>query len=98
MRMPIVMLIAATLSVLSPLPIVAQTAPVKAEVRQDWTEMRASMVKIADAMPDDKFSFKSTPAQRNFGEQILHVATSNIAILKDVGNAQPPTINSKATA
>ncbi len=98
MRMPIVMLIAATLGVLAPLPLAAQTAPVKAEVRQDWTELKATMMKIADAMPEDKFSYKSTPAQRNYGEQILHVASANVTVLKDVGPAQPPTINMEATS
>ena len=50
-------------------------------------------MKIADAMPEDKFSYKSTPAQRNYGEQILHVASMNVTVLKDVGTAPPPTIN-----
>ncbi len=99
MRMRILMLIAATLGVLAPLPLAAQTAPVKAEVRQDWTEAsKATMTKIADAMPEDKFGNKSTPAQRNYGEQILHVASVNVTVLKDVGTAQPPTINMKATS
>jgi len=43
------------------------------------------MMKIADAMPEDKFGYKSTPAQRSYGEQVLHVATVNMALLGTIG-------------
>ena len=57
------------------------------------------MGKIADAMPEDKFGFKATPAQRSYGEQIMHVAGANVMILKALGaKATPPTMNPKATA
>ena len=99
MRMVAIMMVAAIVGVLAPSPLAAQTAPVKAEVRQDWTEMKDTMMKIGEAMPGDKFSYKPTPAQRSCGEQILHVASANVSVLKDVGGkAQPPTINMKATA
>jgi len=49
-----------------------------AELLRDWTEQKATMMKIADAMPEEKFSYKSTPAQRDYGQQILHVAGGNI--------------------
>lgn len=99
MRMFPVTLIAAIAVVLVPLASSAQTAPVKAEVRQDWTGMKDTLMKIADAMPGDKFSYKSTPPQRSYGEQLLHIATANVNVLKDMGGkVQPPTINTKATA
>ena len=45
---------------------------------------------IADAMPEDKFGFKSTPEQRSYGEQIMHIATVNVGLLKVVGGAVTP--------
>jgi hypothetical protein len=30
----------------------------------------------------NKFSYKSTPPQRNYGEQIMHVALTNVDLLK----------------
>jgi hypothetical protein len=86
--------------VLVPSRLVAQTPPAKAEVRQDWTEMKDTMTKIATEMPEAKFSYKSTPAQRTYGEQILHVASANVSVLKaDIGGkAQPPAMNMKATS
>jgi hypothetical protein len=32
------------------------------------------MMKIAEAMPEEKFDYKPTAAQRTYGEQIMHVA------------------------
>jgi uncharacterized damage-inducible protein DinB len=80
-------------------PAFAQKADVKAEVLKDWADMKASMVKITAEMPEDKFSYKSTPAQRNYGEQALHVAGANLNLLKALGGkAQMPTVDLKATS
>src|SRR5260221_5749426 len=99
MRMAAMTLVAPIGGVLAASPAAAQTAPVKAEVRQDWTEMKDTMMKIAEAMPGDKFSFKPTPAQRSYGEQILHVAGTNVTVLPNIGGkAQPPTVNRNAVA
>ena len=57
------------------------------------------MMKTADAMPAEKFSYKTTPPQRDFGQQILHVAGANIMYLRNFGGkATAPTINRNATA
>jgi uncharacterized damage-inducible protein DinB len=49
-------------------------------------------------MPDDKFSFKPTPAQQSFGERVLHVAQVNDRFLKAVGGqAAAPTPEASAT-
>lgn len=91
--------IAAAFIITAPYAGSAQTASIKDEVRRDWTQMKDTMMKISDAMPEDKFSFKTTPPQRNYGEQILHVATANVGFLQSLGGkAQAPTINAKATA
>ena len=39
--------------------------------------MQPIMTGIADAMPEDGFDYASTPEQRTFGAQILHVAGGN---------------------
>ncbi len=49
-------------------------------------------------MPEDKFGFKSTPAQRSFGEHVLHIAQVDLMLLGTLGaKAAPPTLNMKAT-
>ena len=65
-------------------------AAVRADLIKDWERQKATLLAIADAMPEDKFGFKSTPAQRSYAEQIMHVATVNVDILKLVGGQAPP--------
>ena len=48
---------------------------------KDWDGQKDLLVKLAGAMPDDKLGFKPTPAQRSFGEHILHIAQVNVALL-----------------
>lgn len=55
------------------------------------------MMKIADAMPEDKFGYKSTPPQRSYGEQIMHVALTNVDLLKVLGGkAAEPTFTAES--
>ena len=76
----------------------AQSANLNAELLKDWTDQKAMMMKIADAMPEEKFSYKSTPAQRDYGQQILHIAGGNIMYLRFFGGkAATPAINRTAT-
>ena len=77
----------------------SQSANLNAELLKDWTDQKTMMMKIADAMPEEKFSYKSTPAQRDYGQQILHIAGANVMYLRFFGGkAAGPTINRTATA
>lgn len=80
-------------------PAVAQTATLAGDVMKDWQAQKDTMMKIADAMPEDKFGYKSTPAQRNYGEQVMHVVQINEMLIKVLGaKAAAPTINMKAAS
>jgi uncharacterized damage-inducible protein DinB len=77
-----------------PQPTAASTAPagtatVLGDLMKDWQRQQETMMKIADAMPEDKFGFKTTPPQRSYGEQVMHVATVNVDILKWIGGQTP---------
>jgi len=80
-------------------PAAAQTGKLNQDLLKDWTDMKDMLVKIANQMPEDKYSFKTTPPQRDFGQQVMHVATANILNLAFIGGkAKPPAINRRATA
>ena len=51
------------------------------DLQQDWQRMKQIMMGIADAMPENGFDYASTPEQRSFGEQILHVAGGNVMLM-----------------
>lgn len=73
-------------------PAASGQATVSGDLLKDWQDQKKTMMDIAEAMPEDKFSYKTTPAQRNYGEQVMHVALVNVGILKLIGGkTAPPT-------
>ena len=82
-----------------PFSAAAQAVSVQDGALQDWTRLKDTMVKISEAMPEDKFGYRATPAERTWGEQILHVAEANVVQMGRLGSkATPPVINMKATS
>lgn len=67
------------------------------DVQADWAAQKDVFVNTADAMPDDKFGYKPTPAQRSYGEQIMHVVQANSSLTMLGGRTPAPAINMKAT-
>ena len=73
------------------------SATLKGDLLKDWQAQKKAMMDIADAMPDDKFAYKATPAERTYGEQVMHVAQINVGLLKTLaGKATPPTFAANA--
>lgn len=67
------------------------------ELLKDWLEMKATLVKLAGEMPEDKWAFKATPPQRDFRQQVLHVAQANMVNLAFLrGKTPAPTVNRQA--
>ena len=68
------------------------------DIRQDWQRMQQLMLGMADAMPEDRFDYASTPEQRTFGEQVLHVAGGNVLLMGFLGaEADRPAIDPRNT-
>jgi uncharacterized damage-inducible protein DinB len=75
----------------------AQTATIHGDLTKDWNDMKGMMTAIANAMPDDKIGFKPTPAQRSYGEHILHIAQVNMMLIQTLGGkTAAPQINMQA--
>ena len=80
--------------VLTASTLAAQTTTLSADVMKDWNAQRDTMMRLAGAMPEDKFSFKATPPQRSWGEQILHVAGGNVFLMRFLNGKTPaPAVN-----
>ena len=67
----------------------AASATILGDLLKDWERQKETMMQIADAMPEDKFGYKSTPPQRSYGEQVMHIATVNVDVLKWIGGQTP---------
>lgn len=98
-RLTVIAAIVLSASALLPRPALGQTASLQQELLKDWTELKPVMMAIAGAMPEEKFTYKSTPAQRDYGQQIMHVATGNMLYLRFFGGkATVPAFNRNATS
>ena len=57
-----------------------------------WNDTREYTLAVLDAMPADKFTSKANPAQRTFGEQMVHIASANAAYFRGFELAPPPEL------
>lgn len=70
----------------------AQTGLLQEGTLKDWTSQRDMLLKIAAAMPGEKFGYRPTPAQRTWGEQILHIAQANVNQMGRLGSKRPAPV------
>jgi len=52
----------------------AQSLPVIAEQKTTYESNRNNLIKAAEKMPEENYSFKPTPEMQSFGERNAHVA------------------------
>lgn len=76
------------------LPAVAQTSPTETLSRH-WKISVDYTRAMAEKMPADGYSFKPTPAQMTFGEQILHIANSNADFAASILGVKAKTWDAK---
>jgi hypothetical protein len=78
---PLIVMVAATAFAAAQSP-----APdlVAGDLQKDWADQKARMTALADAMPEDKYGFKATEAQRTFGEQLHHLAEAHVRMFKTI--------------
>jgi hypothetical protein len=81
-----------------PVTVAQNTAPaaapmdsLAADIQKDWLAQKTRLLAMAEAMPEEKYSFKPTPEQRSFGEQLAHLADAHVRMLGaiDVAKAVP---------
>jgi uncharacterized damage-inducible protein DinB len=69
------------------------------EIEHDWSRNNVLIDGLANAMPEEKYGFKPTPAQQSFGERVLHAAEVNLMLLQALGaKIPPPSIDMKVTS
>jgi hypothetical protein len=80
----------------------AQAAPspsIQAEMLKDWTDLKATLMTIADAMPPEGYNFRPTPPQETFGRRVVHIGVGANRFLQGLGSRiPPPTVDANAAA
>ena len=59
--------------------------PVSDAIRQQLARGAKNLVASAELMPADKYAFHPTPAQMTFGQLIVHIVQTNVALCSAVG-------------
>jgi hypothetical protein len=67
----------------------AQTGnPVVAEAKQMYTGVKNNLMRMAEKMPEEHYSFKATPDVRTFGQLVGHVADSQARTCSAIAGEQ----------
>ena len=92
----------AILLIASPAPVLAQgraPASIQAEMLKDWTDLKETLMKIANEMPAEGYNFKPTPPQETFGRRVVHIAVGGNRFLELMGGkAAAPKIDAASAA
>jgi uncharacterized damage-inducible protein DinB len=58
------------------------------EAKFPWTVVRDNLLKMAEKMPAENYSFKPTPEIESFGQRLAHIAGANLFICRGVMGQQ----------
>jgi uncharacterized damage-inducible protein DinB len=68
----------------------AKAAPSESQiVLAQWNDIGRKLIAMAEDFPEDKYEFKTTPAQRSFAGQLLH-ASSSMYYFTDPADGKKP--------
>ncbi len=71
---------------------------ISADITQAYTAVKTNILKAAEKMPDDNYSFKPTPDVRTFAEVLDHIADSQMRTCAAVaGDQKTPTAAGKTS-
>lgn len=54
------------------------------EAKFPWTVVRDNLLKMAEKMPAENYSFKPTPEIESFGQRLVHIAGANLFVCQGV--------------
>jgi uncharacterized damage-inducible protein DinB len=60
------------------------------EFVRDWQISKQFTIDVANAMPAEFYSFKPNPEEMTFGEQMIHIAGSNVFRFNQITGIKPP--------
>lgn len=57
---------------------------VRSQLLKDWERAKAYTVSYLNTVPPDKYSFRPTDSIKNFAQQMLHLAQSNVNVIAPI--------------
>jgi hypothetical protein len=68
------------------------------EAKFPWTVVRDNLLKMADKMPAEYYSFKPSPEIETFGQRVAHIAGANFRVCEGINGRQNPPVRPSATS
>ena len=88
------MLVVVLFAAMAPLSFAQGAASSGSKFVQDfekhWADAKKLAVAVANAMPDDSYSFKPVSAEMSFGEQMMHITGANYGYCAFLGGTKSP--------
>jgi len=86
------------LVLLSARPLLAQTAPegVWQGYDGEWRHVSSQLIALAEATPEEKFSWRPAPGVRSTSEVYMHIASANFYLLSVTGPKMPADLKENA--
>ena len=66
------------------LPLIAQDNPLSTEARQSWDRTKNNLLRAAEKMPEENYSFKPAPESQSFAVLVAHTANSGMGACSGV--------------
>lgn len=82
--------VALTVALVPALVAAQEGAPLAKAFHASIASSEKNLVAAAEAMPENKYSYKPTPAQMSFGAIMAHLAGGNDALCSVIGGVKPP--------
>src|SRR5213079_2241936 len=72
-------------------PVFAQTAPegIWQGYDGEWRHVSSQLIALAEATPEEKFSWRPAPGVRSTSEVYMHIVTANFYLLSTTGQKMP---------
>jgi hypothetical protein len=68
------------------------------EAKFPWTVVRDNLLKMAEKMPAENYSFKPVPEIESFGQRVAHIAGANLRICQGIEGNDKPFARNAATS
>ena len=60
------------------------------EAKFPWTVVRDNLLKMAEKMPEENYSFKPVPELQSFSQRVAHIAGANLSVCQGLLGGQAP--------
>jgi len=68
------------------------------EAKFPWTVVRDNLLKMAEKMPPEYYSFKPSPEIETFGQRVAHISGANLRVCEGINGRQNPPARPSVTS